>query len=362
MSKLIYLKKWLSIDRAAQRLSTSLNEPVTERDIYQLCAENQLKISLFFPESTAGYTKGRPFCPCLIGDFVKEFISCFKLVYKRKYGSVAVESNDFDLNFMDDKEYEQLENQTFSAFYDWYSPDTQTALYMEEHILKGLHEIIPDKNPRFFQWLNELALNNINSIYQGKCHTGVLTFFATDDYVDVTFFQREWRSDLSAPTREEALDKANIQRFIEDNYSQRKHQRQNPKLSELPNLLVIQTKHLIEFEQNLLAEQQMNDPDDAGTDENNKSLYIDNLFTNTPSQRKPELLKLCMKLAERHIKHEGSYPDALELWNMLIEEYADDYDQEQRTIAGLSSINGLSDKAFRKKFDEWTKITEIKTD
>jgi len=251
MRKLFNLKQWLSLEGAAQRLSTSLNEPVNERDIYQLCAENQLKISVFFPEAVAGYSEGKLFCPCLIGDFIEEFRACLELVYKRKYGTVVVDFNGFDINTIDDEEYGQLVNQTFAAFYDWYSPDAQTALYMEEHILKGLHEIIPDKNPRFFQWLNELALNNTNSIYQGKCHTGVLTFFAIDDYADVTFWQREW-SGISAPTREEALENAYIGRFIEDNYSQCKHQRYNPKLSELPNLLVIQTKHLIEFEQSLL--------------------------------------------------------------------------------------------------------------
>lgn len=93
----------------------------------------------------------------------------------------------------------------------------------------------------------------------------------------------------------------------------------------------------------------------------NNRASVEELFINIPKQRSPDLLKVCIKLAERYIQKEGSIPDALIIWNMLRDEYADDYDPEKRVIEGIS-INGLSNRTFRKKFDAWTKITEIKDD
>lgn len=130
-----------------------------------------------------------------------------------------------------------------------------------------------------------------------------------------------------------------------------------PELLNFDKSRVVTIESLIAFEQKYLGIR-----NEVSLKDNSKSFNINNLFTNTPKTRKPELLKLSMRLAERHIKSEGSYPDAIQLWNMLIHEYADDYDPKHRVIECLSGLNGLSDKAFRKKFDEWTKKTVIKAD
>ena len=49
MSKLIKLKKWLTIDDAADYLTNSFNELVTESDLLQLTLEGQISISAYFP-------------------------------------------------------------------------------------------------------------------------------------------------------------------------------------------------------------------------------------------------------------------------------------------------------------------------
>lgn len=232
----------MNIEGAAQRLSSSLNEPVNERDIFQLCADKQLKISVFFPEVVASYSQGRKFSPCFKDSFINEFEDCLELVYMKKHEIDVVDLIDFDISSLEDGELEELIEESYNIIYSWYDKDTNTASYEEEYILEGLHEVISDKNPRFFQWLNELALNNPNFIYLGDCHTGRLTFYTVDDYVEVIFQQKKLGDLRLNP----------LKVFIDNNYGQRRHQMYNPKLSELSNLLVIQTKHLIEFEQSLL--------------------------------------------------------------------------------------------------------------
>lgn len=46
MSKLLKLKKYLTIDDAARYLSKSLEEPVTIADIYELALDNELTVSV----------------------------------------------------------------------------------------------------------------------------------------------------------------------------------------------------------------------------------------------------------------------------------------------------------------------------
>lgn len=49
MSKLLKLKKWLTLPDAAAQLSSILNEPVSEADLLQLSLDDQLQLSVFFP-------------------------------------------------------------------------------------------------------------------------------------------------------------------------------------------------------------------------------------------------------------------------------------------------------------------------
>lgn len=48
MSKLLKLKKWLTIAEAAERLSTILDEKVTEADVFQLAIDQHLTLSAYF--------------------------------------------------------------------------------------------------------------------------------------------------------------------------------------------------------------------------------------------------------------------------------------------------------------------------
>ena len=54
MEKLYKLKKWLTIDEAAHRLSIELGEDVTKADIFQLASDEQLRISVNFPHDWDG--------------------------------------------------------------------------------------------------------------------------------------------------------------------------------------------------------------------------------------------------------------------------------------------------------------------
>lgn len=54
MKKLYKLKKWLTIDEAAQRLSIELGEEVTKADILQLAVEEQLRMSVYIPHDWEG--------------------------------------------------------------------------------------------------------------------------------------------------------------------------------------------------------------------------------------------------------------------------------------------------------------------
>lgn len=54
MKKLYKLKKWLTIDETARRLSIELDEDVTESDVLQLAADEQLRISVNFPHDWNG--------------------------------------------------------------------------------------------------------------------------------------------------------------------------------------------------------------------------------------------------------------------------------------------------------------------
>ncbi|MVF24957.1 hypothetical protein EVC37_25690 [Methylocaldum sp. BRCS4] len=53
MSKLFRLKSWYSIEQAAQRLSGTLQEPVSVQDVYHLCYEGRLKLSWQVPYRAA---------------------------------------------------------------------------------------------------------------------------------------------------------------------------------------------------------------------------------------------------------------------------------------------------------------------
>jgi hypothetical protein len=61
MSKLFKLKEWLTLDDAANHLSTVLGEPVTRADIYRLALDSHLKLSVNFVNGARGR----------IGKFVK---------------------------------------------------------------------------------------------------------------------------------------------------------------------------------------------------------------------------------------------------------------------------------------------------
>ena len=54
MKKFYKLKKWLTIDEAAHRLSIELGEKVTNADVLQLSVDEQLKVSVYFPHSWTG--------------------------------------------------------------------------------------------------------------------------------------------------------------------------------------------------------------------------------------------------------------------------------------------------------------------
>lgn len=48
MSKLFELKEWLTLDEAANHLSSVFGEPVTIADIYQLALDNHIMLSVNF--------------------------------------------------------------------------------------------------------------------------------------------------------------------------------------------------------------------------------------------------------------------------------------------------------------------------
>lgn len=54
MKKIYKLKKWLTIDETAQRLSIELGEEVTKADILQLAVEEQLRMSVYIPHDWEG--------------------------------------------------------------------------------------------------------------------------------------------------------------------------------------------------------------------------------------------------------------------------------------------------------------------
>ena len=54
MKKFYKLKKWLTIDEAAHRLSIELGADVTKADIFQLASDEQLRISVNFPHDWDG--------------------------------------------------------------------------------------------------------------------------------------------------------------------------------------------------------------------------------------------------------------------------------------------------------------------
>lgn len=56
MSKLLKLKKWLTVEDAAKRLSISVGEDVTEADILRLALDGHLTLSVYF----VNHAKGRP--------------------------------------------------------------------------------------------------------------------------------------------------------------------------------------------------------------------------------------------------------------------------------------------------------------
>ncbi|HHE9442321.1 TPA: hypothetical protein ACPG1Q_000275 [Haemophilus influenzae 10810] len=56
MEKLYKLKKWLTIDEATHRLSIETGEEVTNADVLQLAADEQLRISVNFPHNWTGKT------------------------------------------------------------------------------------------------------------------------------------------------------------------------------------------------------------------------------------------------------------------------------------------------------------------
>ncbi|WP_278412976.1 hypothetical protein [Stutzerimonas kunmingensis] len=57
MSKLLKLKEWLSTEEAADRLSISVGESITEADILRLALDGHLTLSVYF----VNHAKGRPF-------------------------------------------------------------------------------------------------------------------------------------------------------------------------------------------------------------------------------------------------------------------------------------------------------------
>lgn len=59
MSKLLKLKKWLTIPEAAERLSNTLEDKVTEADVLRLGLDNHLKLSVLFVDSPVGIIKDR---------------------------------------------------------------------------------------------------------------------------------------------------------------------------------------------------------------------------------------------------------------------------------------------------------------
>ncbi|OBX05288.1 hypothetical protein QV06_03570 [Gallibacterium genomosp. 3] len=54
MKKLFTLKKWLSLEDAAEYLTSNLNEAVNKADILQLAVDEELRISVYFPHSWIG--------------------------------------------------------------------------------------------------------------------------------------------------------------------------------------------------------------------------------------------------------------------------------------------------------------------
>lgn len=54
MKKIYTLKKWLTLEETAKRLSIETGEEITKGDILQLAVDRELKISVYFPHDWKG--------------------------------------------------------------------------------------------------------------------------------------------------------------------------------------------------------------------------------------------------------------------------------------------------------------------
>lgn len=77
MSKLLKLKKWLTVPEAAERLSTILEDKATEADVFRLALDGHLVLSLLFVEPPWGmlYEDDDPFEVAILDEIVDVHIS-----------------------------------------------------------------------------------------------------------------------------------------------------------------------------------------------------------------------------------------------------------------------------------------------
>ena len=67
MSKLFNLKKWVTLDDAAKRLSMTFNEEVKIKDLLQFSIDGHLTISVDFPNKAPGKKTDEVTHPIKIG-------------------------------------------------------------------------------------------------------------------------------------------------------------------------------------------------------------------------------------------------------------------------------------------------------
>lgn len=351
MSKLFKLREWLTLDEASEYLTLTLGEDVRKQDIYRLALDGNLKLSVDFV-NTAYVKKGEivgidevEYFDLNDGVITGQFLLNATRQHLMNEGRAKIKDaldGVIKSIYISDGRFLNLQDEIERVDGVWDLP----MLGDEKNEVEYLYQAIVG-GP-------EVTVANIEGSFveKGGVTCQLQESFERVEQMPGSLAHKELlQKDIILKKYSKDEEKELWDRFNTEREKYRRTLWEGYFPSNLPSdsALVMRVSALEDFIKSL-------------GEEGDKPLHVETLFTNIPIQRKPELLKLCMKLAERHIKHEGSYPDALELWNMLIEEYADGYDQEQRVIAGLSGGNGLSDKAFRKKFDEWTKLAEIKTD
>lgn len=243
------LHEWLSIEDSTNFLSEALGETFTEQRVFKLCESELLPLSIYFPNQALGLETGLSFCPVLdeiSSNAVNIVIDNDNNTFAREpvprvepfYGKIS------NMNISDRAKHSV--HDAFSVIYDWYDSNTQTATFHETFKLSGCYRVPHYKNERFYMWIRELAIFKDKPKCDSTSHIYFPTYVGS---VEVIFRDAyEFRKSLIF----EGIDDRCIwPDYLFQTFSQRKHERYNPKSDNLYNMLVILRDDLIDFVNNI---------------------------------------------------------------------------------------------------------------